>query len=167
MPPNRQGGSYEIDANIRTSSQNHWSIQMFIHRSRNQGDCRKSHIWDAIDSNSPRVFPQYNLISGQPPTTSLAIHILAWLLSDGIFRLCVSLYDSLLLLRSGLYSVTWKMDAFPRSPSLGNILGKVLCSKLGGFREKGQSNKGFGGMALSQSEMLSGLPLVLSSVPRW
>ena len=40
---------------------------------------------------------------------------------------CSSLYDSWLLLRSGLYSgmcpSTRKTDAFPSSPSLGNILG--------------------------------------------
>ena len=52
------------------------------------------------------------------------------------------------------------MDASPRSPSLGNILGKLLCSTPDGIREKGQSNKGFGGMELHQPGMLSGLPPV-------
>ena len=52
------------------------------------------------------------------------------------------------------------MDASPRSPSLGNILGKLLWSNPGGIREKDKSNKGLVGMELSQSGMPSGLPLV-------
>ena len=36
----------------------------------------------------------------------------------------------------------------------------LLCSTLGGIREKGKSNKGLGGMELNQSGMPSGLPLV-------
>ena len=52
------------------------------------------------------------------------------------------------------------MDASPRSPSLGNILGKLLWSYPGGIREKDKSNKGLVGMELSQSGMPSGLPLV-------
>ena len=55
---------------------------------------------------------------------------------------CSSLYDSWLLLRSGLYSGmcpdTRKMDAFPSSPSLGNILGNY----------SGKSKKGLGGKEL-------------------
>ena len=51
-----------------------------------------------------------------------------------------------------------KTDASPRSPSLGNILGKLLCSTPDGIRGKGQSNKGFGGVELQQPGMLSGLP---------
>ena len=52
------------------------------------------------------------------------------------------------------------MDASPRSPSLGNILRKLLWSNPGGIREKDKSNKGLVGMELNQSGMLSGLPLV-------
>ena len=52
------------------------------------------------------------------------------------------------------------MDASPRSPSLGNILRKLLWSNPGGIREKDKSNKGLVGMELNQSGMPSGLPLV-------
>ena len=54
--------------------------------------------------------------------------------------------DSLLLLRSGLYSAmctgTLEMDDSPSSTSLGKIWGKLLCYTLGSIREKGKSNKG-------------------------
>ena len=75
----------------------------------------------------------------------------------------LSLYDPLLLLRSGLYSGVCRgieKRMLPRSPSLANILGKLPCSTLGGIREEGKSNQGLGGMELSQSGMPSGLPLV-------
>ena len=56
---------------------------------------------------------------------------------------CSSLYDSLLLLRSGLYSGmyigTRNMDTSPRSPTFGNIPGKLLCSTPGGIRGNGKT----------------------------
>ena len=85
---------------------------------------------------------------------------------EGHLGCCSSLYDSPLLLQSGLYSgmniCTHKMDASPNSTSLGNIPGKLLCYTLGGIRAKGKSNKCLGGMEVSQSGMPSGLPLVPS-----
>ena len=59
------------------------------------------------------------------------------------------------------------MDASPRSPSLGNILRKLLWSNPGGIREKDKSNKGLVGMELNQSGMPSGLPLVHLHPPQW
>ena len=63
-------------------------------------------------------------------------------------------YESPFLLWSGPYSGmcpgTRKMDASPRSPSLGNIPGNY----------SGKSNQGLGGMELNQSGMPPGLALV-------
>ena len=77
---------------------------------------------------------------------------------------CSFLYDSPLLLWSGLYSGmcigTHKLDASPSSHSLGNVPKKLLCFTPSGIREKHKSNKGLGGMQLNQSGMPSGLPLV-------
>ena len=42
---------------------------------------------------------------------------------------------------------------FPSSPSSGNILGKMLCSTLGGIRGKGQIRQWSWGLELSQSGM--------------
>ena len=65
-----------------------------------------------------------------------------------------------LLLLSGVYTGTCKMNASPSSTSLGNIPGKLFCYTLGSIREKGKSNKGLGGMELNPFEMLSDLCLV-------
>ena len=63
---------------------------------------------------------------------------------------------------------TGKTDASPRSPSLGNVLGKLLCSTPGSIREKGKSNKGLGGMKLNQLGMLSGMhPWCISTPCGW
>ena len=40
------------------------------------------------------------------------------------------------------------MDASHSSPSLGNILGKLLCSTPGGIRDKDKSDKGLDGKEL-------------------
>ena len=80
-------------------------------------------------------------LTGQPsPPLLLSIY---WRggIQEGHLGCCSSLYDSLLLLQSGLYLgmciATHKMDASPSSPSLGTIPGNY-CYTLGGIRGKGQ-----------------------------
>ena len=62
---------------------------------------------------------------------------------------CLSLYDSPLLLQSGLYSGmcigTWKMDASPSSTSLGGIPKSYSMPPQVESAEKGKSNKSLGG----------------------
>ena len=84
---------------------------------------------------------------------------------EGHLGCCASIYDSLFLLWSGLYSGmctgTRKMDASPRSPSLGNIPGKLLCTIPRGVRGKGEIIKRswwYG--TRNKSGMPSGLHLV-------
>ena len=78
---------------------------------------------------------------------------------------CSSLYDSLFLLWSRPYSRmctgTCKTDASPRSPSLGYIPGKLLCSTPRGVRGKGEIKKrSWWHGTRNKSGMPSGLPLV-------
>ena len=65
---------------------------------------------------------------------------------EGHLGCCWSLYDSPFLLQSGLYSGnctgTCNTDAFPSSPSLGNVLGK----------NSGKSNTGLCGNKLEISK---------------
>ena len=98
-----------------------------------------------------------------PHWSSLLLsRILAWWQKEQL-GCCLSLYDSPLLLWSGLYSGmsmgTHKMDANPVNTSLGNIL-KICAPLQATSGEKDKSNKGLGDMELNQSGMLSGLPLV-------
>ena len=59
------------------------------------------------------------------------------------------------------------MDASPNSPSLGNIL-KIYSVTLCGIRDKGKSNKGFGGKELEISlGCHQVLPLCISTLLSW
>ena len=77
---------------------------------------------------------------------------------------CLSLYDSPFLLWSELYSGmftgTCSVGASPSSPSLGGIPKSCSVPSQVASGEKGKSNKGLGGMELSQFGIPSGLPLV-------
>ena len=99
-----------------------------------------------------------------PPEPLLLSHTLLWYgdTQKGHLGCCSSLYDSLPLLQSGLYSgmCVGTRDASPSSPSLGGIPKSYSAPPRVASEEKGKSNKGLSGMELNQSGMPSGLPPV-------
>ena len=85
---------------------------------------------------------------------------------------CSSLYNSPLLLRSGLcsgmYVGTRNTDASPRSPSLGNILGNYSAPPQVASEEMGKSNTGVGGKELDINLGCHQVyPWCISTPPRW
>ena len=76
---------------------------------------------------------------------------------------CLSLYDSPFLLQSGLSSAmctgTRNVDASPSSPGLGGIPKSCSVPSQLASEEKDKSNKGLGGLKLSQFGIPSGLIL--------
>ena len=63
---------------------------------------------------------------------------------------------------------TWKMDASPSSPSLGNILGNYSAPPQVASEEKGKSNKGLGGKKLEINLGCCQLyTWCISTLPQW
>ena len=69
---------------------------------------------------------------------------------------------------SEMCTSTWKTDASPGGPSLGNIPGELLCYTPGGIREKGKSNKGLSGKELEiHLRCHQVYPWCISTPPWW